>query len=109
MSTQANHLLCWHSYLRTGKSPPSVLTREVSSDCIYHKKGINWRTDAINANSIIPKKAEISAMVEYCDPDLMLITETTVVFTHRVTWARLEGIDTYIYGGEVMMMIVTKD
>ena len=31
----------------------------------------------INANSITHKKAEISAMADYCDPDLMLIiTET---------------------------------
>ena len=36
----------------------------------------NWRTVVINANSITHKKVEISAMADYCDSDLMLITET---------------------------------
>ena len=58
------------------ESLPSVLTLELSSDFIYSKKGSNWRTVVINANSITHKNAEISAMAEYCDPDLMLITET---------------------------------
>ena len=58
------------------ESPPSVLTPELSSDFIYPNKGNNWRTVVINANSITHKKAENSAMADYCDPDLMLITET---------------------------------
>ena len=57
-------------------SRSSVLTPELSSDFIYPKKGSNWRTVVINANSITHKKVEISAMADYCDPDLMLITET---------------------------------
>ena len=36
----------------------------------------NWRTLVINANSIANKKAELAAIDEYCDPDLMLISET---------------------------------
>ena len=36
----------------------------------------NWRTLVINANSIANKKAELAAIAEYCDPDLMLISET---------------------------------
>ena len=47
---------------------------KLSSDFVYHKKGSNWCTVVINANNITPKKAEISAMAEYRDPDLMLIT-----------------------------------
>ena len=39
-------------------------------------KGSNWHTVVINANSSTHKKVEISAMADYCDPDLMLITET---------------------------------
>ena len=35
-----------------------------------------WRTLVINANSIANKKAELAAIAEYCDPDLMLISET---------------------------------
>ena len=92
------------------ESPPSVLTPELSSDFIYPKKGSNWRTVVINANSITHKKAEISAMADYCDPDLMLITEKnyTVVFFHqsccqKVTWASFRN----LHGGGVM--IVTKD
>ena len=51
------------------ESPPSVLTPELSSDFIYPKKGSNWLTVVINANSITNKKAEISAMADYCDPE----------------------------------------
>ena len=54
----------------------SVLTPELSSDFIYPKKGSNWRTVVINKNSISHKKAEISALAEYCDPDLMLLMKT---------------------------------
>ena len=36
----------------------------------------NWRTLVFNANSIANKKAELAAIAEYCDPDLMLISET---------------------------------
>ena len=52
------------------------MNTKLSSDFIYPKKGSNWRTVVINANSITHKKAELSAMADYCDPDLMLITET---------------------------------
>ena len=55
---------------------PLVLTPKLSYDCIYPKKCSNWCTVVINANSITHKKLEISAMAKYCDPDLMLITET---------------------------------
>ena len=58
------------------ESPPSVITPELSSDFIYPKNGSNWRTVVVNVNSITNKKAEISAMADYCDPDLKLITET---------------------------------
>ena len=40
-------------------------------DFIYPKKCSNWCTVVINANSITREKGEISAMAEYCDPDLM--------------------------------------
>ena len=78
-STQTNPPPAF-SIARSGpESPPSVSTPELSSDFIYPKKGSNWHTVdsvVINANSITHKKAEISAMADYCDPDLMLITET---------------------------------
>ena len=41
------------------------------------KKG-NWRTLIINANGVLNKKAEIAAIIDYCDPDLMLFTETKI-------------------------------
>ena len=34
------------------------------------------------SSSITHKKAEISAMADYCDPDLMLITETKLDSNH---------------------------
>ena len=40
------------------------------------RKDNNWRTLVINANSIANKKAELAAIAEYCDPDLMLFSET---------------------------------
>ena len=40
------------------------------------RKDNNWRTLVINANSISNKEAELAAIAEYCDPDLMLISET---------------------------------
>ena len=74
-STQANPPPYFSISRSVPESPPSVLTPELSSDFIYHKKGSNWRTVVMNANSITHKKAEISAMAEYGDLDLMLITE----------------------------------
>ena len=64
-----------HLLLLAFLAPPSVLTPELSSDCIYPKKGSNWHTSLINANSITHTKVEISAMAEYCYPHLMVITE----------------------------------
>ena len=52
-----NHLLLFNISSSGPESPPSVLTPELSSDFIYHKKGSNWRTAVFNANSIIHKKA----------------------------------------------------
>ena len=46
------------------------------SESTVPRKDNNWRTLVINANSIANKKAEIAAIAEYCDPDLMLISET---------------------------------
>ena len=90
----------------------SVSTPELSSDFIYPKKGSNWRTVVINANSITHKKTEISAMADYCDPDLML-TETKLdsnIFLSEllpkcyvVEFRR----DRNLHAGRVM--IVTKD
>ena len=59
----------------TRKSPPSVLTPELSSDFIYHKKGSNWRTVVINAHSITHKR-KFQQWHDYCHPDLILLTET---------------------------------
>ena len=64
------------------ESPPSVLTPELSTDFIYPKEYSNWRTVVINVNSITHKKAEISAMADYCDPDLMLMTGTKLDSNH---------------------------
>ena len=91
-STQANPPPAFSISSSGQKSPPSVLTPELSSDFIYTKKGSNWRTVVINANSITHKKSEISAMVEYCDPDLMLITETKLdssIFSFLGTTSKL--------------------
>ena len=74
MSTQANPPLAFSISNSGPESPPLVLTPELSSDFIYSKKGSNWRTVVIDANSITHKKAEISVMADYSDPDLMLIT-----------------------------------
>ena len=46
------------------------------SESTVPRKNNNWRTLVINANSIANKKAELAAIAEYCDPDLMLISET---------------------------------
>ena len=46
------------------------------SESTVPRKDNNWRTLVINANSIANKKAEVAAIAEYCDPDLMLISET---------------------------------
>ena len=75
-STQANPPPAFSISSSGPESIPSVLTPKLSSDFIYPKKGSNWRTVVINATSITHKKTEISAMADYCDPDLMLITET---------------------------------
>ena len=75
-STQANPPPAFSIPSSGPESPSSVLTPELSSEFIYHKKGSNWRTVEINANSITHKKVEISAMADYRDSNLMLITET---------------------------------
>ena len=75
-STQANPPPAFSISGSRPESPPLVLTPELFSDFIYPKKGSNWRTVVIIANSITHKKAKISAMADYCDPDLMLITVT---------------------------------
>ena len=80
---------------------------------IYPKKGSNWRTVVINANSITHKKAEILAMTDYCDPDLMLITETKLdssIFSSELLLKGYVGEfrrDRNLHGGGVMI-IVTK-
>ena len=85
-----------------------------TSDFIYPKKGsYNWHTVVINTNSITHKKADISAMADYCDPDLMLITETKLdsrIFSSDLLSKCYMGEfrrDCNLNGGKVM--IVTKD
>ena len=62
---------------------------------------------------ITHKKAEISAMADYCDPDLMLITETKLyssIFSSELLQKGYVGEfrrDRNLNGGGVM--IVTKD
>ena len=46
------------------------------SESTVPRKDNNWRTLVINANNIANKKAELAAIAEYCDPNLMLISET---------------------------------
>ena len=75
-STQANPPLAFSISSSGPESPPSVLKPELSSDFIYPKRSSNWRTVVINANSITHKKTVISALTDYGDTDLMLITET---------------------------------
>ena len=112
-STQTNPPPAFSIASSGPESPPSVLTPELSSDFIYPKKGSNWRTVVINANSITHKKAEISAMADYCDPDLMLITETKLdssIFSSELLPKGYVGEfrrDPNLHGGGVM--IVTKD
>ena len=112
-STQTNPPPAFSIASSGPESPPSVLTPELSSDFIYPKKCSNWRTVVINANSITHKKAEISAMADYCDPDLMLITETKLdssIFSSELLPKGYVGEfrrDRNLHGGGVM--IVTKD
>ena len=112
-STQTNPPPAFSIASSEPETPPSVLTPELSSDFIYPKKGSNWRTVVINANSITHKKAEISAMADYCDPDLMLITETKLdssIFSSELLPKGYVGEfrrDRNLQGGGVM--IVTKD
>ena len=112
-STQTNPPPAFSIASSGPESPPSVLTPELSSDFLYPKKGSNWRTVVINANSITNKKAEISAMADYCDPDLMLITETKLdssIFSSELLPKGYVGEfrrDRNLHGGGVM--IVTKD
>ena len=68
-STQANPPPAFSISSSGPEIPPSVLTPELSSDFIYHKKGSNWHTVVINANCITHKKAEILTMADYFDPD----------------------------------------
>ena len=112
-STQANPPPAFSIFSSGPVSHPSVLTPELSSDFIYYKKGSNWYTLVINANSITHKSAEISAMAEYCDPDLMLITETkldSTIFSSELLPKGYVGKfrrDQNLNGGGVMIM--TKD
>ena len=113
MSTQANPSPAFCISSSGPESPPSVLTPVLSSDFIYPKQGSNWHTVVINANIITHKKADISAMADYCDPDLMLITETKldiIIFSSELLpkgYVREFRRDRNLNGGEVM--IVTKD
>ena len=50
-STQTNPPSAFSIASSGPESPTSVLTPELSSDFIYPKKGSNWRTVVINANS----------------------------------------------------------
>ena len=112
-STQANPPPAFSISSSGPESPPSVLTSKLSSDFIYPKKGSNWRTVVINANSITHKKAEISAMADYCDPDLMLISETKLdssIFSSELLpkgYVDEFRRDRNLNGGGVML--VTKD
>ena len=47
-----------------------------SRESTVPRKDNNWRTLVIKPNSIANKKAQLAAIAEYCDPDLMLISET---------------------------------
>ena len=113
ISTQANPPPAFSISSSGPESPPSVLTPELSSDFVYPKKGSNWRTVVINANNITHKKAGISAMADYCDPDLILITETKLdssIFSSELLPKGYVGKfrrDRNLNGGGVM--IVTKD
>ena len=111
-STQTNPPPAFSISSSGPESPPSVLTPELSSHFIYPKKGSNWRTVVINANSITHKKAEISAMADYCDPGRMLITEKLdrSIFSSELLPKGYVGEfrrDHNLNGGGVM--IVTKD
>ena len=94
---------------------PSVDTPNLTSGLSYSKskKKGNWRTLIINANGILSKTAEISAIIEYCDPDLMLISETKIDSTISYSEFLPKGYtgefrrDRNKNGGGVM--IVTKD
>ena len=59
---------------------PTFDTPDLSSGFSYSKskKKGNWRTLIINANGVLSKTAEIAAIIDYCDPDLMLFTETKI-------------------------------
>ena len=111
-STQANLSPAYSISSSGTESPPTVLTPKLSSDFIYLKKGSNWHTVVINANSITHKTAKISAMAYYCDPDLMLITETKLdssIFSSELLPKCYVGEfrrDRHLNGGGVM--IVTK-
>ena len=73
-------------------------------------KGSNWRTVVSNANSITHKEAEISAMADYCGPDLMLITETKLessIFLSELLPKCYVGVfrrDRNLNGGGVMIV-----
>ena len=112
-STQANPHPAFSISSSVPESPPSLLTPELSSDFIYHKKGSNLHTVVMNANSITHKKAEMSAMADYCDPDLMVITETKLdssIFSSELLPKGYVGEfrrDRNLNGGGAL--IVTKD
>ena len=59
---------------------PAFDTPELSSGFSYSKskKKGNWRTLIINTNGVLSKTAEIASIIDYCDPDLMLFTETKI-------------------------------
>ena len=106
-STHANPPPAFSIFSSGPESHPSVLTPELSSDCVYTKKGSNQRIVVINAASITHKKSQISEMAEYCDPDLKLdssICSSALLTKGYVVEFRR---DQKLNGGGVM--IVTKD
>ena len=57
--------------------PMTCLLGSVTLKSKSKKKG-NWRTLIINANGVLSKTAEIASIIDYCDLDLMLFTETKI-------------------------------
>jgi hypothetical protein len=54
------------------------VTQTSSSENIIIKKTRNWRTLVINCNSAPGKRAELENLIDYTEPDVLILTETKI-------------------------------
>ena len=71
----------------------------------------NWRSITVNCNSVVNKRAELSHLVQYTDPDVIILTETHLDSTIKSSEFLPDGYrgdirkDRNRFGGGVMLAI----